>query len=149
MSNGANSVANQIQGLAKGKSPVLVMTIAGLLGGIVGFVLSETIQGGETNRFFPENFYLSTGVWFMLIIVGIGVLLSASQGIIEKNVEKSTSNILTALPALAVGGFASGAIAQKVYEVLLENDGSQVTARTIAWGIAGGLGGLAVGAGFR
>lgn len=149
MSNGANSVTNQIHGLAKGKSPVVVMTVAGLLGGIAGFILSETIQGGDTNRFFPESFYLSTGVWFLLIIVGIGLLLSASQGIIEKNVEKSTSNILTALPALAIGGFISGAVAQKVYEVLLENDGSQVTARTIAWGIAGGLGGLAVGAGFR
>jgi len=149
MSNGTNSVTNQIQGLAKGKSPVVVMTVAGLLGGIAGFVLSETIQGGETNRFFPDSRYLSTGVWFLLIIVGIGLLLSASQGIIEKNVEKSTSNILTALPALAVGGFISGAVAQKVYEVLLQNDGSQVTARTIAWGIAGGLGGLAVGAGFR
>ncbi len=149
MSNGANSVTNQIHGLAKGKSPVVVMTVAGLLGGIAGFILSETIQGGDTNRFFPESLYLSTGVWFLLIIVGIGLLLSASQGIIEKNVEKSTSNILTALPALAIGGFISGAVAQKVYEVLLENDGSQVTARTIAWGIAGGLGGLAVGAGFR
>ena len=149
MSNGANSVTNQIHGLAKGKSPVLVMTVAGLLGGIAGFILSETIQGGDTTNFFPESLYLSTGVWFLLIIAGIGLLLSASQGIIEKNVEKSTSNILTALPALAVGGFVSGAVAQKVYEMLLENDGSQVTARTIAWGIAGGLGGLAVGAGFR
>lgn len=149
MSNGANSVTNQIHGLAKGKSPVVVMTVAGLLGGITGYVLSETIQGGDTSNFFPESLYLSTGVWFMLIIAGIGLLLSASQGIMEKNVEKSTSNILTALPALAVGGFISGAVAQKVYEMLLENDGSQVTARTIAWGIAGGLGGLAVGAGFR
>jgi len=149
MSNGANSVTNQIHGLAKGMSPVLVMTVAGLLGGIAGFILSETIQGGDTTNFFPESLYLSTGVWFLLIIAGIGLLLSASQGIIEKNVEKSTSNILTALPALAVGGFVSGAVAQKVYEMLLENDGSQVTARTIAWGIAGGLGGLAVGAGFR
>ena len=149
MSNGANSAMNQIHGLAKGKSPVVVMTIAGLLGGIAGYVLSELIQGGDSSRFFPESLYLSTGVWFMLIIAGIGLLLSASQGIIEKNVEKSTSNILTALPALAIGGFISGAVAQKVYEMLLENDGSQVTARTIAWGIAGGLGGLAVGAGFR
>ena len=111
MSNGANSAMNQIHGLAKGKSPVVVMTIAGLLGGIAGYVLSELIQGGDTSRFFPESLYLSTGVWFMLIIAGIGLLLSASQGIIEKNVEKSTSNILTALPALAIGGFISGAVA--------------------------------------
>lgn len=149
MSNGSGSVSNQVRSLTKGKSPVVVMTIAGLLGGIAGYLLSETIQGGETERFFPENLYLSTGVWFLLIIVGIGLLLSATQGVLENNVEKSTSNVLTALPALAVGGFISGAVAQKVYEVLLEGDGSQVTARTLAWGIAGGLGGLAVGAGFR
>lgn len=158
MSNGANSAMNQIQGLAKGKSPVVVMTVAGLLGGFLGFALAEVIQYSgsveydgetyETFRFFENSLYLGTGVWFLFIVLGIGLLLSASQGIIEKNAEKSTSNILTALPALAVGGLLSGAIAQKVYEVLQEN-GSQVTARTLGWGIAGGLGGLAVGAGFR
>jgi ABC-type uncharacterized transport system permease subunit len=41
MSNGTNSAMNQIHGLAKGKSPVVVMTIAGLLGGFLGFVLMK------------------------------------------------------------------------------------------------------------
>ena len=158
MSNGTNSAMNQIHGLAKGKSPVVVMTIAGLLGGFLGFVLAEVIQYSgsveydgvsyESFRFFQDNNYLGTGVFFLFVVLGIGLLLSASQGIIEKNAEKSTSNIFTALPALVIGGMLSGVIAQKVYEVL-QNNSSQVTARTLAWGIAGGMGGLAVGAGFR
>jgi hypothetical protein len=146
--SGSQGMLNQIQGAAKNKPLVLVMTVAGLIGGIAGFFLSEVIQG-EPSRFFDDSLVLSTGVWFLLVVVGIGLLLSATQGVLERNPEKTSTNVLTALPALLVGGFISGAIAQAIYTSLLENDGSPVVARTIAWGVAGGLGGLAVGIGFR
>lgn len=144
----SQGMLNQIQGAAKNKPLVLVMTIAGLLGGLSGFILSEVIQG-DPSRFFSDDLVLSTGVWFVLVIVGIGLLLSATQGVLERNPEKTSSNVLTALPALLIGGFISGAIAQSIFEAILEDEGSPVVARTIAWGIAGGLGGLAVGIGFR
>lgn len=140
--------SNWLQSVTTGKSTVLVMTVAGLLGGFSGWALSELIQG-DTDRFFSDNLIMSTGFWFLLVLTGIGLLLSATQGVMERNPEKSSANVLTALPALVIGGFVAGAVAQAIFSAMLEDDGSVVVARTIAWGIAGGLGGLAVGIGFR
>lgn len=151
------SIGKQTNKSAVVSSALKTMTIAGAIGGAAGFALSEVIQNPESPRFFgcdsqsctPGDRIYQTAVWFMFTIVGIGLALSASQGVREKNVEKSKTNILTALPGLIVGGLIAGAVAQKVYEVMLDGIDNLVVPRTIAWGIAGGLGGLAVGIGFR
>lgn len=147
----------QINSSSAANSVLKIMTIAGAVGGVAGFALSEFIQNPDSPTFFNcelENctsgdLIKQTAVWFMFIIVGLGLALSASQGVREKNVEKSKTNILTALPGLIVGGLIAGAIAQKVYETMLDGNDNVVVPRTIAWGIAGGLGGIAVGIGFR
>ena len=149
------SIGKQMNGSSASNSALKVMTIAGAVGGVAGFALSEVIQNPDSPTFFNcelENcvsgdLIKQTAVWFMFIIVGLGLALSASQGVREKNVEKSKTNILTALPGLIVGGLIAGAIAQKVYETMLNSN--DIVARTIGWGIAGGLGGIAVGIGFR
>ena len=154
--NGA-AMSKQLKGLSASGSALKVMTIAGAVGGLAGFILSEVIQNPDSPTFFGcVDEYCSSGdlmkqtaVWFMFIIMGLGLMLSATQGFREKNVEKSKANIFAALPGLIIGGLIAGAIAQKVYESMLENSDSYVVPRTIAWGIAGGLGGLAVGIGFR
>ena len=86
---------------------LLVLGLAGLLGGMVGAVLSEVIQGGDENRFFNTSLKMSTGVWFSLALLGIGAALSVSQGIAERNPEKSGRAALLAIPASLVGGFLS------------------------------------------
>ena len=146
-----SSIGKQVKGASGSNSTLKVMTVAGALGGLAGFVLSEYIQGGDTSRFFEESAYLSTGVWFALVLVGIGLALSASQGITEKNPEKAKINLLTSLPALVIGGLIAGVVAQNVYTKILGEDGngSQRLARSIGWAVAGGLGGFAVGVGFR
>lgn len=133
---------------------ILVMTVAGFLGGAAGFGLSESIQGGEENRFFSDSLVLSTAFWFMLAVIGIGGALSCTQGVIEKDATKSRHNVLSALPALVIGGFISGALAQNIFTSLLEGEyddpeGRLRMARAIGWGIAGLGAGLAVGVGFR
>ena len=151
------SIGKQMNSSSASNSALKVMTIAGAVGGVAGFALSEVIQNPDSPTFFNcelENcvsgdLIKQTAVWFMFIIVGLGLALSASQGVREKNVEKSKTNILTALPGLIVGGLIAGAIAQKVYETMLDGNDNVVVPRTIAWGIAGGLGGIAVGIGFR
>ena len=151
------SIGKQINSSSAANSALKVMTIAGAVGGVAGFALSEVIQNPDSPTLFScdlENctsgdLIKQTAVWFMFIIVGLGLALSASQGVREKNVEKSKTNILTALPGLIVGGLIAGAIAQKVYETMLDGNDNVVVPRTIAWGIAGGLGGIAVGIGFR
>jgi len=152
-----SSIGKQVKGSSASNSVLKVMTIAGAVGGVAGFALSEVIQNPDSPTFFDcelesctsGDLIRQTAVWFMLIIVGLGLALSASQGVREKNVEKSKTNIFTSLPALIIGGLIAGAIAQKIYEVMLEDSDSFVVPRTIAWGVVGGLGGVAVGIGFR
>lgn len=128
---------------------VLVLGIAGLVGGMVGAILSEVIQGGQDDRFFSDSLEMSSGVWFALALLGIGAAMSVSQGISERNPEKSTSAALLTIPASLVGGFIAGVIAQSVYGPMAESGLPNEVPRAIGWAIAGGLGGAAVGAGFR
>lgn len=128
---------------------VLVLGLAGLVGGMVGAILSEVIQGGQEDRFFSDSLEMSSGVWFALALLGIGAAMSVSQGISERNPEKSTSAALLTVPASLVGGFIAGVIAQSVYGPMAESGLPNEVPRAIGWAIAGGLGGAAVGAGFR
>jgi hypothetical protein len=126
-----------------------VLGLAGLVGGMIGAVLSEVIQGGGESRFFNNSLEVSTGVWFALALLGIGAAMSVSQGISERNPEKSGQAALLAIPASLVGGFIAGVIAQSVYAPLAESGLPNEIPRAVGWAIAGGLGGAAVGAGFR
>jgi hypothetical protein len=126
-----------------------VLGLAGLVGGMIGAVLSEVIQGGGESRFFNNSLEVSTGVWFALALLGIGAAMSVSQGISERNPEKSGQAALLAIPASLVGGFIAGVIAQSVYGPLSESGLPNEIPRAVGWAIAGGLGGAAVGAGFR
>ena len=148
--SGAMSVLTQ--------NALVLMTLLGFAGGLAGAIVSEVLQESAVDvdfeaetysfgRFFPHNIYLATGVWFMLAMVCIGAAMSVSQGLLEKNVEKSKVAALKTIPAALVGGFLAGLIAQKVYEVLFDVGINEIP-RSIGWGVAGGLAGLAIGAGF-
>ena len=128
---------------------LVVLGLAGLVGGMIGAVLSEVIQGGGESRFFSDSLEMSTGVWFALALLGIGAAMSVSQGISERNPEKSSQAALLAIPASLVGGFIAGVIAQSVYGPLADSGLPNEIPRAVGWAIAGGLGGAAVGAGFR
>ena len=129
----------------------LTLALAGLVGGLLGFGLGEIQMTDRWPgiRFFSENLKLGTAVWFALVILGIGTALVAAQGLSERNFSKAGYTVLRALPAIVVGGFISGFIAQAVYSSMLEESGSVVVPRAIGWMIAGGLGGVALGIGFR
>jgi hypothetical protein len=142
-----NPINNPINNLLS--NGLVLLGIAGLIGGMVGAVLSEVIQGGDENRIFSSSLKLSTGVWFALALLGIGAAMSVSQGIAERNPEKSGRAALLAIPASLVGGFFAGVIAQSVYEPLVTSGLPNEIPRAIGWAIAGGLGGAAVGSGFR
>ncbi len=128
----------------------LFLAVTGFVGAIVGFFLGEIqIEDQGPNRFFPSDLKYSTAVYFALVMLGIGTALVASQGLSERNFSKVGDTVLRALPAIVVGGLISGFIAQAVFSNMLEDDGSVRVARAIAWMVAGGLSGVAVGIGFR
>lgn len=140
-------------------NPLAVLGLSGLLGGMIGAILSEFQMSHipfdvfdpewTPYRFFSDSKFTATGVWFALAMLGIGAAMSVSQGLTERNPEKSTSAALLAIPASLVGGFLAGVIAQAVFENLSSPTTALEIPRSIGWAIAGGLGGAAVGAGFR
>jgi len=133
-------------------NPVVLNTVVGLFGGVVGGVISELIQfkNGEETRFFADSLKMSTALWFMLAMLGIGLSLTFVDGLQARNVEKSLFDTFRAMPLVALGGALSGWIAQLIYGELLKSGSGDVrTARVIGWGIAGLLGGSSVGLGYR
>ena len=123
------------------------MTVLGAAGGFAGAIISELIHGGEEGRFFRGSINKSSGVWFALAMLGVGAAMSLSQGLLEKNVEKSKMAALRTIPASLVGGFLAGVIAQSVYSALY-SENFNVVPRAIGWGVAGCLAGLSIGIGF-
>ena len=149
------------------KTP-LILAAAGAAGGVLGFILGEIQSTDEVYRFFPESLNGATAVWFALVLLGIGSVLAASQGLGEGNTQKAFDTALRAAPAFIAGGAISGFIAQSVYTsmldlVALEEAARQCPydyscsavdsvirpARAVGWMVAGGMGGIALGAGFR
>lgn len=150
----------------------LRLAIAGIVGGLTGFLLGEIQLTGEDGyRFFGENvedLKAGAAVWFALVLLGIGASLVASQGLGEGDNKKVLETVVRALPALIVGGAVAGYVAQTLYEGMIDEDklleilyrcGSDSgcidfdnfvrPARAVGWMFAGALGGLAVGVGFR
>ena len=127
------------------------LAVAGVVGGLIGFLLGE-IQMDDASwngaRFFDENLKAGSAVYFALVMLGIGAALVASQGLGEGDNKKVFETVVRALPALIIGGAVAGFIAQALYEGMTEG-GSVRPARAVGWMVAGALGGLAVGLGFR
>jgi len=124
-----------------------VLALAGLVGGIVGFALSE-VFGQQDNLVSIEQARLHTGIWFALAIFGMGAAIIAGNAFLDRK-PPVPENIVIAIVSLLLGGFVAGYLAQIVFAAMTENSDSVRPARAIGWLIAGGLGGLAVGASFR
>lgn len=141
-----NTEQRQSDGGFKIGSRLLTMTGGGALGGLVGFILSELYQDDGRSFYSEGEMRTSSGIWFMLIVVGIGSGLVAAQSYLSRSRPDAESLVITA-PALIVGGFLSGYIAQSLYSSMV--DGNPWLARTLGWGLAGMLAGAAASAGFK
>ncbi|MUH52066.1 MAG: hypothetical protein F2789_12740 [Actinobacteria bacterium] len=151
---------HEIPGGIKTSNRLGVMTIAGLIGGVIGFALSHIPGDGKDSTSLSELRH-HTGLWFMFIVVGIGAGLIAGNSYLDGK-PPSGESLLVAVPALLVGGYVSGYLAQMIFTSMLDDAALQSCAdsnsswcvayaipRAVAWLVAGGLGGLAVGASFR
>jgi hypothetical protein len=123
-----------------------VLALAGLVGGIVGFALSELARQDSFDS--VEQARMSTGIWFALAIFGMGAAIIAGNAFLDRK-PPVPENIVIAIVSLLIGGFVAGYLAQVVFAAMTEDGDSVRPARAIGWLIAGALGGLAVGASFR
>ena len=129
---------------------VLILTAFGSLGGLIGFILSEVAMSDDMYASQAELRH-STGVWFLLAVLGFGAGVVGGKAVIDKATPPTEVLVATAI-ALVIGGYLSGYIAQLVYEQMLSetsNPSAPQVPRMVGWLIAGGLSGLAVTVGFR
>jgi len=153
-------ISQEGSGALKTSNRLIVMVLAGLVGGGIGFLLSHIPGDGDdlTSLSALRN---GTGLWFMFIMVGIGGSLIAGNSYLAGK-PPSQEALLVAVPAVLVGGYLSGYVAQMIYTAMqdeaalrscFESGSSWCSAvafpRVVAWLVAGGLGGIGVGAAFR
>jgi len=122
------------------------LALSGLVGGIIGFFLSELFGSQEAESQFQLK--IVTGIWFGLALFGIGAAIIAGNALLDRRMPPPEA-IAIAVGALGVGGFVAGFIAQSVFEAMVSDASNVRPARAVGWMIAGALGGLAVGASFR
>lgn len=129
---------------------VLILTSFGALGGLIGFILSEAAMSDDMYASQAELRH-STGVWFLLAVLGFGAGVVGGKAVIDKAAPPTEVLVATAI-ALVIGGYLSGYIAQLVYEQMLSetsNPSAPQLPRIVGWLIAGGLAGLAVTVGLK
>lgn len=141
---------------------------AGFAGGVVGFGLSEPYNNfvGDAAVGGAVDIIRDVGVWFALIMLGIGGLLAAADALINRDWRKAGLLVARAAPFLLIGGIIAGFIAQLVYQNLVDFEAADRAidaciarnaascpeanalyrpGRAIGWGVAGLLGGIPVG----
>lgn len=146
---------------------MLVMSVAGLVGGVIGFLLSKIPDGtAETEA----QLRTDAGFTFMLMVAAIGAALIIGNSILDGHPPSGELLAIAAVALLGLG-FASGYIAQTLYSSMI-NDSDLARcvivdefgfeqfdsscyisvirlARTVGWGLAGALGGVGIGLSFR
>lgn len=143
-----NSKLDSLRNLgAEAKQRLIKLTLAGAAGGFAGYLLGEIASPGADRMYETESqIRNSTGIWFMLVVIGIGAGLLGGQYLVTKSPPTGES-LLYVAPALFLGGFLSGYVAQALYSSMVED--SPRAARVIGWSLAGLAGGAASSAGFR
>lgn len=128
--------------------------LAGALGGFLGFVFSK-IQGDSSYSSTADELKEQSGIWTMLIGIGMGSVLaawsSATSGAWEQVVKRAALGA-----AIGAGmGFIAGYLGQTIYQSMLEDISYYATesqvmskvmqARVVGWGLFGAILGLGIG----
>lgn len=94
-------------------TPLAFNTIVGLLGGILGFAISEA-SNGTLERMFPDNPGANTTIWSLLFGLGLGLAFMSAEGIQARAFEKVRSAAALGLPVILIVGAIGGFVAQVV-----------------------------------
>lgn len=154
----------------RGRQRTVSTALAGLFGAGAAFLLSEPygvfIDTTDFNAGSFVDIVVGIGVWFALVLVGIGGAVTAADAILNRDWAKARFLLFRAAPFLVVGGIVAGFIAQIAYQNLVDFERvsrefdrcftqgdnicagallAQVPGRAIGWGIAGMLGGIPIG----
>ena len=107
------------QATAWWRGGVASKALAGLLGGILGWFISEAIMEW-TLRPFEDDPAADVALWTALFALGLAAILSAWDGIEARNGTMVLDSWKLGIPVTVVGAFVGGFIAQKLYEPFYE-----------------------------
>ena len=151
-------------------STVVTSGLAGLVGGLLGWVISEVISRPDSaSGPFQNNPAAGTALFTGLFALGLGAAMAGWEGIESRSAKKTGLLLARSLPIVVVGGAIGGFLAQKViYEPMvksavqhiIQTATSQAQAlsmlqnalhfpRAIGFGVMGGIVGLSLGAATR
>jgi hypothetical protein len=102
-----------------GVRTIAVMTALGFAGGVLGFVLSEVIGGGDEARF--DNTTQNTMLFTSLFTAGLGLVLIAWDGVAARSGRKVGLALGRGLPVVVAGGAIGGFLAQQLYYPFAES----------------------------
>lgn len=131
------------------------LALAGLIGGALGWLISEVVSSPDaSDQIFGDNLAAGTAFWVALYALGLSGVLSSWEGIQARSGAKAASAMSRAVPAALVGAAVSGWIAQvAIYEPMLESayqsatsDADMMAAFHLARGLAFMFVGVVVGA---
>jgi hypothetical protein len=142
----------QKKGIAEvARGTVVQGTAAGLIGGILAWMITEPFFGDKVNATSVISIILEMGGFGALIGGIIGCCLGAAEGALSQVFEKALKAGAIGLGIGAAGGFLGGMLGQAVYGSLLNsrepNIGTVMIARILGWGIVGIFVGLGQGIG--
>lgn len=109
---------------AKWWNETIVTTgIAGLLGGVLGWVISEVISRPDSgNAPFADNPALATTLFTVLFAVGLAGVLASWEGFQSRSLEKAGLALLRSAPVVIAGAAIGGFVAQKIiYQPMIED----------------------------
>jgi len=130
-------------------STPLYTCLAGLVGAVVGWVITEAIFGEQQSNS-ADSIFLHTAIWFGIIGACIGAAIGAVEGVMSRAATKALKSGAIGLAVGLIGCAIGGMIAQFIYSAILAASatvslGSFMVARTIGWGAAGCFVGLGQG----
>lgn len=104
-------------------SHVGALALAGLIGGAVGWVVSEVLMSPDRpDGPLAGELGLGTAVWTALYAVGLAAVLSGWDGIQARSGAKAGAALARAVPITAIGGAFSGYVAQvAIFEPILDS----------------------------
>lgn len=91
------------------------LTLAGLIGGAVGWILSEFLAPESTAES-SHAVAMHTALWTAFVAAGVALVLAGWEGFQMRSTAKAKNALARAVPLAVAGGAISGYLAQKIYE---------------------------------
>jgi hypothetical protein len=132
-----------------GANSVISGLVAGGVGGLLGFILSETLTSPDRPATTAAGVEVQGAIWVLIFGLGLGAVLMAWDGITSRSHQKALRDAASGAVVGAAAGFIAGLISQWLYTRLLRHAVSAgdvnafkrdlLLARAVAWATFGGL----------